>query len=43
MHLSQRGCDLIKLYGKVGEERAKLEAELARWKKTLGLEIVTTK
>merc|ERR1711962_846528 len=29
--------------GQVGEERAKLEAELARWKRTLGLEIVTTK
>ena len=39
----QRSCDLINFHGKVGEERAKLEAELARWKKTLGLEIVTTK
>jgi len=29
--------------GQVEEERAKLETELARWKRSLGLEIVTTK
>ena len=43
MNLSQKCSDQNKFYWKVGEERAKLEAELARWKRTLGLEIVTTK
>ena len=31
------------LFGKVEEEKVKLETELARWKRCLGLEIVTTK